>query len=184
MEQRDINEYTATLLNFIISLKNKIIAIKNNNSNNNYYQSTYIERLEQIISSLNLFHILFMNCFINIDNKNNKIINEDPENLLLFEKENPNTKTILKRKALLIQWCIDEQKKIITNDSLLKFNQEQKFNGYKRILSFGQIKPGLNINKKQSLFMNLKISYLNEGNNTFEYFQKNGNINMNNNYNN
>ena len=173
-----INDYTHIVISFIKNIKTRIIELKKQNINNDKKYNYYIQRLEKIISSLKLFHILFLNCFISSDNKNVNIINN---NELFDEFSSPQVQTM--RKKLLIEWCIAEEKAYINKYDLININKAVKRNLLtKQIISFGQIKTAINSNNPKNLFMNAKLSNLSKDNknNTFSYFiqtqKKNNNI--------
>ena len=170
-----INDYTFIVLSFIKNLENKIIDIKKNNdikSDKKYI--IYIQRLDKIISSLKLFHILFLNCFI-INENNNIINNED-----LFD-DYTSLKVQTMRKKMLIEWCLREEKNYIKKNELINTNKQLEKNILsKQIISFGQIKTAIISNNNKNIFMNAKLSNLSKDNcyNTFTYFikkQKNNN---------
>ena len=163
-----INDYTNIVISFIKNIQKRIIELKKQNINNDKKYNYYIQRLEKIISSLKLFHILFLNCFILSDNKNANIINN---NELFDEYSSPQVQTM--RKKLLIEWCIAEEKAYIKKYDLNNINKAIKRNLLtKQIISFGQIKTAINSNNPKNLFINAKLSNLSKDNtnNTFSYF--------------
>ena len=170
-----INDYTYIVLSFIKNLENKILDIKKNNDINvDKKYNFYIQRLEKISSSLKLFHILFLNCFIT--NENINIINNEN----LFD-DYTSLKVQTMRKKMLIEWCLKEEKNYIKKNDLINTNKTLKKNILsKQIISFGQIKTAIISNDNKNIFMNAKLSNLSKDNcnNTFTYFikkQKNNN---------
>ena len=116
----------------------------------------YIQRLQKIISSLKLFHILFLNCFLADKdiNKNNFDENELFDNFFSFKVQTM-------RKKLLIEWCIEEEKEYLKKKDLVNKNKELKKGLLsKQIISFGQIKTAINSNNKKNIFINSKLSNL------------------------
>ena len=129
----------------------------------------YIQRLQKIISSLKLFHILFLNCFLadNDINKNNFDENELFDNFF-------SLKVQTMRKKLLIEWCIEEEKEYLKKKDLVNKNKELKKGLLsKQIISFGQIKTAINSNNKKNIFINSKLSNLDKSNKIFYYFINN-----------
>ena len=167
-----INDYTFVVLSLIKNIENIIIDTKknsNNNNENNKKYMYYIQRLEKIVSSLKLFHILFLNCFIT--NENNVVNHEE-----LYDNFS-SQKVQTMRKKLLIEWCMSEEKKYITENDLINTNESvNKSIISKQIISFGQIKTAIKVNNnnKKNIFINAKLSNLTkEDNNTngaFSYY--------------
>ena len=124
--------------------------------------------MEQIISTLKLFHILFLNCFIT--KEKNKLIDYDE----LFD--NYSSKRVqTMRKKMLVEWCMSEEKNYINKNDLINVNKAIDTNILsKQIISFGQIKTAINSNKNKNLFLNAKLSNLSKDNSytTFSYFMK------------
>ena len=124
--------------------------------------------MEQIISTLKLFHILFLNCFIT--KEKNKLIDYDE----LFD--NYSSKRVqTMRKKMLVEWCMSEEKNYINKNDLININKAIDTNILsKQIISFGQIKTAINSNKNKNLFLNAKLSNLSKDNSytTFSYFMK------------
>ena len=167
-----VNDYTFVVLSLIKNIENIIIDTKkngNNNNDNNKKYMYYIQRLEKIVSSLKLFHILFLNCFIT--NENNLVNHEE----LYDNFSSPKVQTM--RKKLLIEWCMREEKKYITENDLINTNESvNKSIISKQIISFGQIKTAIKVNNnnKKNIFINAKLSNLSKENNntngTFSYY--------------
>ena len=163
-----INDYTYIVISFIKSIDKKLSNIKKENNKDIEY-AYYIQRLEKINSSLRLFHILFLNCFISDDN-HNFIDNSDN----LYENYS-SLKVQLMRKKLLIEWCMNEEKNYINKYDLININKSKRKEELTRqIISFGQIKTAIKNNKNVNLFINSKLSNLNlnNSNNTFSYMIK------------
>ena len=171
--EMSINDYTLIVLSFIKNIEKRIIDIKKKNENNDKKYIYYLQRLEKIISTLKLFHILFLNCFISNDNNNNLI--KDNNNNELFENYSfPKVKTM--RKNRLIEWCMDEERAYVKRYDLLNINKTVKRNILsKQIMSFGQIKMAINSSAKKNLFINAKLSNFTKDNSqsTFSYFIQN-----------
>ena len=167
-----INDYTFVVLSFIKNIENIIIDSKKNSSKNNENNKKYmyyIQRLEKIVSSLKLFHILFLNCFIT--NENNLLNYEE----LYDNFSSPKVQTM--RKKLLIEWCMTEEKKYIKENDLIHTNESVNKNIIsKQIISFGQIKTAIKVNNdnKKNIFINAKLSNLSKENKnvngTFSYY--------------
>ena len=124
--------------------------------------------MEQIISTLKLFHILFLNCFIT--KEKNKLIDYDE----LFDNYS-SKKVQTMRKKMLVEWCMSEEKNYINKNDLINVNKAIDTNILsKQIISFGQIKTAINSNKNKNLFLNAKLSNLSKDNSytTFSYFMK------------
>ena len=156
----DINDYTHIILVYINQIQNKINEIVKKDN----YNNKYITKYKKICSTLKLFCILFLNCFMY--KPENEYIN-DPN---LFTNSFSD-KTMSYRKRHLIEWCIDEQKtKLEQNISNLNINNidnniSDKKASYEKLYSFGQIKKNIDNNsndKKVSLFMRAKMSNNNE----------------------
>ena len=150
----NINDYAQIILLYISIIQNKIDEIEkipNKNINNN----KIIEKYKKIISSLRLFCILFLNCFMYKPEK--EYINDAS----LFTNS-LSDKVQSYRKRLLIEWCIDEQKNKIERN-ISKESNNVKAN-YEKLYSFGQIKKNVDDQnrKKISLFMRAKLSNNNE----------------------
>ena len=163
-----INDYTFILLSFIKNIEKAIIDSKKNIINNDKKYNYYTQRMEQIISTLKLFHILFLNCFIT--KEKNKLIDYDE----LFD--NYSSKRVqTMRKKMLVEWCMSEEKNYINKNDLININKAIDTNILsKQIISFGQIKTAINSNKNKNLFLNAKLSNLSKDNSytTFSYFMK------------
>jgi hypothetical protein len=163
-----INDYTFILLSFIKNIEKAIIDSKKNIINNDKKYNYYIQRMEKIISTLKLFHILFLNCFIT--KEKNKLIDYDE----LFD--NYSSKRVqTMRKKMLVEWCMSEEKNYINKNDLININKAIDTNILsKQIISFGQIKTAINSNKNKNLFLNAKLSNLSKDNSytTFSYFMK------------
>ena len=160
-----INDYTFIILSFIKNLEIKLIETKKNSDKNYNY---YSQRLEKVISTLKLFYILFLNCFIT--KENNKLMDYDE----LFDNYY-SKKVQTMRKKMLIEWCMAEEKNYIKKNDLININKNNVNKISKQIISFGQIKTAINTNQKNNLFINAKISNLSKdnSNSTFSYFIKN-----------
>ena len=165
-----INDYTNIVLSFMKTLEKEISEIKRNNMKESEYRY-YIQRLKKINSSLSLFHILFLNCFYSsIDDKDK------------FEFENEelyddffSLKVQTMRKKNLIDWCIKEESNYINKNDLININiNKRKEVLTRQIMSFGQIKTAIKANKNKNLFINSKLSNLNQNtsNKTLSYFLK------------
>jgi hypothetical protein len=168
----NINDYTYIILSYINQIQNKIDEIekKNNNKNiidnNNNKSFSILMKYQKLISTLKLFCILFLNCFMY--KPENEYIN-DPN---LFT-DSFSDKVMSYRKRLLIEWCIDEQKNNIEkNISKINLNDNQNINNvksnYEKMYSFGQIRKNVDNdndnrnNKGVSLFMRAKMCNNNE----------------------
>ena len=168
-DNNSINKYTILILSLIKKLKKVIIDLKKNNINNEMKTNYYIQRLQKIISSLKLFHILFLNCFLtdNDIDKNNFDKNNLFENFF-------SLKVQTMRKKLLIEWCIEEEKEYLKTKDLINKNKELKKGLLsKQIISFGQIKTAINSDNKKNIFINSKLSNLTKSNKIFSYFINN-----------
>ena len=159
-----INDYTSIVLSLIKNLEKKISEINKNLKDKEYLY--YIQRLEKILSSLKLFHILFLNCFyVSSENKDN--------NNLYDNFSSPKVQTM--RKKLLIEWCINEENNYIKKNDLIDVNKNKRKEILTRqIMSFGQIKTAIKTNHNNNLFINTKLSNLSQKttNKTLSYFIK------------
>ena len=163
----DIDDYTYIILTYISQIENEINRIeqKPNKINSDI---DCINKYKKISSTLKLFCILFLNCFM-----------YKPENQYLNNKSlfthSFSDKVMSYRKRLLIEWCIEEQKnlleKIISKINLSKEELNQKIN-YEHLYSYGQIKKSIEEPKKPSLFLRSKMSNNTEKNakNNIYYF--------------
>ena len=158
----NINDYTHILLVYINQIQNKINEIEK--KENNDINNKFIAKYKKICSTLKLFCILFLNCFMY--KPESEYIN-DPN---LFNNSFLD-KVMSYRKRLLIEWCVDEQKeKLEQNISNLNINNNGNNvsnikSSYEKLYSFGQIKKNIDNNsnnKKVSLFMRAKMSNNNE----------------------
>ena len=173
-----IDDYTFIVLSFNKNIEKKISEINKNNLKEKEYRS-YIIRLEKINNSLKLFHILFLNCFYsnnenNYDENKNCIINGD-----LYE-DFSSFKVQTMRKKRLIEWCMAQENNYINKTDLININKNKRKEILTRqIMSFGQIKTAIKTNKNRNLFINSKLSNLNEdsSNKTLSYFLKGQNAN-------
>ena len=174
-DNNSINKYTILILSLIKKIKKVIIDLKKNNINNEMKTNYYIQRLQKIISSLKLLHILFLNCFLtdNDIEKNNFDTNELFDNFFSLRVQTM-------RKKLIIEWCIEEEKEYLKTKDLFNKNKELKKGLLsKQIISFGQIKTAINSDNKKNIFINSNLSNLTKSNNIFSYFinnQKNSNL--------
>ena len=151
----NINEYTNVILSYISQIQNKVDDIEKK-QNKTIIDNKYLEKYKKIISTLKLFCILFLNCFMY--KPKNEYIN-DPN---LFTNSFSD-KVMSYRKRLLIEWCIDEQK----NNSKININNNNENDiktNYEKLYSYGQIKKNIDDqnNKKISLFIRAKMSNNNE----------------------
>ena len=168
-----IDDYTFIVLSFNKNIEKKISEINKNNLKEKEYRS-YIIRLEKINNSLKLFHILFLNCFYsnndnNYDENKNCIINGD-----LYDNFS-SFKVQTMRKKRLIEWCMAQENNYINKTDLININKNKRKEILTRqIMSFGQIKTAIKTNKNRNLFINSKLSNLNEdsSNKTLSYFLK------------
>ena len=159
-----INDYTSIIISFIKNIEKKISEIKKNNMKEKEYKY-YIQRLEKVNSSLKLFHILFLNCFYTLDNNNENLYDN-------FS----SLKVQTMRKKLLIEWCMSEENNYINKNDVINISQNKRKEILtKQIMSFGQIKTAIKINKNNNLFINSKLSNINEkeSNKTLNYLIKN-----------
>ena len=164
----NINDYTYIILSLIKSIDKKISEIKKTKDN-----EIYILKLEKIISTLKLFHILFLNCFYPLNENNNFIEDEN-----LYD-DFSSLKVQTMRKKLLIEWCMTQEKNYLKKTDLININQTKIKNKEiltKQIMSFGQIKSAIKSNLNKNLFINSKLSYLTENeiksNKTLSYLIK------------
>ena len=165
-----IDDYTFIVMSFIKNIEKKISEINTNKLKENEYKY-YIYRLEKISISLKLFHILFLNCFYSNEENNNFINNNDKLYNDFF-----SLKVQTMRKKKLIEWCMQQQNNYLKKNDFYTINKNKRKEILtKQLMSFGQIKTAINTNKNQNLFINSKISNLNENisNNTMAYFLKN-----------
>ena len=159
----DINDYTHIILTYINQIQNKVDEMeKNQNQNsigNNNNNNIFIEKYKKIISTLKLFCILFLNCFIY--KPESQYVND--ANLF---SNSFSDKVMSYRKRLLIEWCVDEQRsKLEKNMSKINLNNENNIKlNYEKLYSYGQIKKNIDNNtndnnsKKMSLFMRAKMA--------------------------
>ena len=120
-DNNSINKYTILVLSLIKNIKKVIIDLKKNNVNNEMKFNYYIQRLQKIISSLKLFHILFLNCFLT----DNDIYKSEFNTNELFD-DFFSLKAQTMRKKLLIEWCIEEEKEYLKKKDLINKNKELK----------------------------------------------------------
>jgi len=167
----DINDYTHIILTYINQIQNRIDEMEKNQNQNfigNNNNNIFIEKYKKIISTLKLFCILFLNCFIY--KPESQYVN-DPN---LFSNSFSD-KVMSYRKRLLIEWCVDEQRsKLEKNMSKINLNNDNNIkSNYEKLYSYGQIKKNIDNNtndinsKKMSLFMRAKMA------NNFEKISKN-----------
>ena len=163
----DIDDYTYIILTYISQIENEINRIEQKPNKNNS-EIDCINKYKKISSTLKLFCILFLNCFM-----------YKPENQYLNNKSlfthSFSDKVMSYRKRLLIEWCIEEQKnsleKNISKINLSKDESNKKIN-YEHLYSYGQIKKSVEEPKKPSLFLRSKMSNNTEKNakNNIYYF--------------
>ena len=163
----DIDDYTYIILAYISQIENEINRIEQKPNKNNS-EIDCINKYKKISSTLKLFCILFLNCFM-----------YKPENQYLNNKSlfthSFSDKVMSYRKRLLIEWCIEEQKnsleKNISKINLSKDESNKKIN-YEHLYSYGQIKKSVEEPKKPSLFLRSKMSNNTEKNakNNIYYF--------------
>ena len=163
-----IDDYTLIVLSYIKNIEKKISEINKNSLKESEYKS-YINRLEKISTSLKLFHILFLNCFYS---------NEDNDNFNYNNLYNDffSLKIQTMRKKKLIEWCMQQEKNYLKKTDFIAINKNKRREILtKQLMSFGQIKNAIKVNKNQNLFINLDISNLNKNisNQTMTYFLKN-----------
>ena len=169
-----INDYSTLVLSFIKSIEKKTSEIKKKNMKEKEYKY-YILRLEKINSSLKLFYILFLNCFYSITDINNNENNFEYINNDDLYDDFFSLKVQTMRKKRLIEWCIQEGNNYINKTDLINDNKNKKKEILSRqIISFGQIKTAIKTNKNKNLFINSKISNLNQetSKKTLLYFLK------------
>ena len=149
----DINDYTYIILSFINNIQNRIDDIEKRQIDN---YDKCIDKYKVIVSTLKLFSILFLNCFMLKQEK--EYIND--QNLFT---NSFSDKVMSYRKRLLIEWCIDEQKnKMVKNIAKIKVDESNIKSNHEKLYSFGQIKKNIDNNKKMSLFMRAKMANNNE----------------------
>ena len=163
----DIDDYTYIILTYISQIENEINRIEQKPNKNNG-EIDCISKYKKISSTLKLFCILFLNCFM-----------YKPENQFLNNKSlfthSFSDKVMSYRKRLLIEWCIEEQKNLLEKNiskiNLSKEESNQKIN-YEHLYSYGQIKKSIEEPKKPSLFLRSKMSNNTEKNakNNIYYF--------------
>ena len=149
----DLNDYTYIILTYISQIENEINKInqKQNKVKNDF---DFITKYAKISSTLKLFCILFLNCFM-----------YKPENQYLNDKSlftnSFSDKVMSYRKRLLIEWCIEQQKNLLEKNiskiNISNIENNQKIN-YKELYSYGQIKKMMEEPKKRSLFLRSKIA--------------------------
>jgi len=149
----DLNDYTYIILTYIGQIENEINKInqKQNKVKNDF---DFITKCAKISSTLKLFCILFLNCFM-----------YNPENQYLNDKSlftnSFSDKVMSYRKRLLIEWCIELQKNLLEKNiskiNISNIENNQKIN-YKELYSYGQIKKMMEEPKKRSLFLRSKIA--------------------------
>ena len=148
--KKDLNfdEYTNLIISFINKIENGIIGKDN---------EVEIKRYKKIISTLKLFCILFLNCFIY--KPNTKYINNPKLYTNAFSDQ-----VMLLKKRLLIEWCIEQEKPNLEKKlSKLNINNLSELKTeYGKIYSFGQIQKSNIKNNKVSLFMRAKMANNNE----------------------
>jgi len=157
----DINDYTHIILAYINQIQNRIDEMEKNQNQNfiGNNNNIFIEKYKKIISTLKLFCILFLNCFIY--KPESQYVN-DPN---LFSNSFSD-KVMSYRKRLLIEWCVDEQRsKLEKNMSKIGLNNDNNVkSNYEKLYSYGQIKKNIDNNtndinnKKMSLFMRAKMA--------------------------
>ena len=161
----DINDYTCIIITYIGQIENEINKIEQK-QNKTKSDNDIINKYTQITSTLKLFCILFLNCFM-----------YKPENQYINDKSlfthSFSDKVMSYRKRLLIEWCVEQQKifleKNIQEINLSNIENDQKSN-YQKLYSYGQIKKLMEEPIKRSLFTRAKIS-----NNTEKIAKKNMN---------
>ena len=165
----DLDSCTIIILSFINYLEKIIISKKNKEG-----YVTYVEKIKQIILSLKLFYILFLNIFI--INENGEIIQNTPP----FD-DNFNLKILSMRKRLLVEWCINEQKNYVIKSNIIDINKNKNQKIFtKQLLSFGQIKSCIDKSSKNKFLLKTKIGNLSKTNadKTFKYFLNNNDDNF------
>ena len=166
-KELDINDYTYVIITYISQIENEINRIEQK-PNKNEKDIDCIKKYTKISSTLKLFCILFLNCFM-----------YKPENQYLNDQSlftnSFSDKVMSYRKRLLIEWCIEQQKNLLEkNISKISVSNAEnivKLN-YKKLYSFGQIKKMMDEPKKRSLFIRSKISNNSEkmAKNNLNYF--------------
>jgi len=149
----DLNDYTYIILTYIAQIENEINKI-NQKQNKIKNDLDFITKYAKISSTLKLFCILFLNCFM-----------YKPENQYLNDKSlftnSFSDKVMSYRKRLLIEWCIEQQKNLLEKNiskiNISNIENNQKIN-YKELYSYGQIKKMVEEPKKRSLFLRSKIA--------------------------
>ena len=165
-----IDDYTFIVLTFNKNIEKKISEINKNNLKEKEFRN-YIIRLEKINNSLKLFHILFLNCFYSNSENNN-------DGKLYDKFSSPEVQTMRKRR--LIEWCMSQENNYINKTDLININKNKRKEILTRqLMSFGQIKTSIKTNKNRNLFINSKLSNLNQdsSNKTLSYFLKGQNGN-------
>ena len=98
----DINDYTCIIITYIGQIENEINKIEQK-QNKTKSDNDIINKYTQITSTLKLFCILFLNCFM-----------YKPENQYINDKSlfthSFSDKVMSYRKRLLIEWCVEQQK--------------------------------------------------------------------------
>ena len=149
----DINDYTYIILTYISQIENEINKLQkkqNKTKNDNDCMIKY----NKISSTLKLFCILFLNCFM-----------YKPENQYLNDKalftNSFSDKVMSYRKRLLIEWCIEQQKntleKNLSKINISNIENDPKLD-YQKLYSYGQIKKVMEVPKKRSLFLRSKMA--------------------------
>ena len=149
----DLNDYTYIILTYISQIENEINKI-NQKQNKVKNDCDFIIKYAKISSTLKLFCILFLNCFM-----------YKPENQYLNDKSlftnSFSDKVMSYRKRLLIEWCIEQQKNLLEKNiskiNISNIENNQKLN-YKELYSYGQIKKMVEEPEKRSLFLRSKIA--------------------------
>lgn len=149
----DINDYTYIILTYISQIENEINKLeqKQNKTKND---NDCIIKYNKISSTLKLFCILFLNCFM-----------YKPENQYLNDKalftNSFSDKVMSYRKRLLIEWCIEQQKntleKNLSKINISNIENDPKLD-YQQLYSYGQIKKVMGEPKKRSLFLRSKMA--------------------------
>ena len=120
----ELNDYTYIILTYISQIENEINRInqKQNKIKNDF---DFITKYSKISSTLKLFCILFLNCFM-----------YKPENQYLNDKSlfinSFWDKVMSYRKRLLIEWCIEQQKNLLEKNiskiNISNIENNQKLN--------------------------------------------------------
>ena len=149
----DINDYTYIILTYISQIENEINKLeqKQNKTKND---NDCIIKYNKISSTLKLFCILFLNCFM-----------YKPENQYLNDKalftNSFSDKVMSYRKRLLIEWCIEQQKntleKNLSKINISNIENDPKLD-YQKLYSYGQIKKVMEAPRKRSLFLRSKMA--------------------------